>query len=319
MFKILSLYIRKYLDAYRDTIRITRHFDLVKLNGNLIIIKIFIIRFFYSFSFIRNFKKIIYIDKIIATDHFIEQKIDLFRDVKQIDDLGYSKIYNINSSLKDEILSTIFKCKDLDIKKINFPISQLLKKQEENLEAYFLRLTEKKVSRVTGHLDLKNNLILREFLTSKEILAIVKNYLNTNVVSVSAAFFISNPVETTEKEKYSNGQFFHWDNDFKKFLKFYIYLTDTNQDSGSHLFVEKSHKYKNKQHKLCRLYSDDNVFKSYKNIKEFNGKSGSAFFVDSYGLHKGKAPTKKSRILLNVHFGSGKILYTQNDIVINLN
>ena len=289
MFKILPLYIRKYLDAYRDTIRITKHFDLVKLNGSLIIIKIFIIRFFYSISFIRNFKKINYIDKIITTDHFTEQKIDLFRDVKQIDDLGYSKTYNINSSLKDEILSAIFKCKDLDTKKIDFPVSELLKNQDENLEAYFLRLTEKKVSRVTGSLDLKNNSILREFLTSKEILAIVKNYLNTNVVSVNAAFF-----------------------------KFYIYLTDVDQNSGPHLFVEKSHKYKDKQHKLCRLFSDDNVFKIYKNIKEFNGKSGSAFFVDSYGLHKGKSPNKKSRILLNVHFGSGKILYTRNDIVINL-
>ena len=271
-----------------------------------------------TYSFCGNFKKINYIDKIITTDHFTEQKIDLFRDVKQIDDLGYSKTYNINSSLKDEILSAIFKCKDLDTKKIDFPVSELLKKQDENLEAYFLRLTEKKVSRVTGSLDLKNNSILREFLTSKEILAIVKNYLNTKVVSVNAAFFISNPVETTEKEKYSNAQFFHWDNDFKKFLKFYIYLTDVDQNSGPHLFVEKSHKYKDKQHKLCRLFSDDNVFKIYKNIKEFNGKSGSAFFVDSYGLHKGKSPNKKSRILLNVHFGSGKILYTRNDIVINL-
>ena len=159
---------------------------------------------------------------------------------------------------------------------------------------------------------------MREFLTSEEILTIVKNYLNTQVVSINAAFFISNPVETSEIEKYSNAQFFHWDNDFKKFLKFYIYLTDVDESSGPHLYVEKSHKYKNKQHKLCRLFSDNNVFKSYKNIREFNGKSGSAFFVDSYGLHKAKVPTKKSRILLNVHFGAGKILYTPNDIVINL-
>ena len=318
MFKILALYIRKYLDAYRDTIRIIKHFDLIKLNGSLIIIKIFIIRFFYSISFIRNFKKINYIDKIIMTDYFIEQKIDLLRDVKQIDDLGYSKIYNINTSLKDEILSSIFACKNLDTKKLDFPVSELLKKQEENLDAYFLRLTEKKVSRITGSLNLKNNSRLKEFLTSKEILSIVRNYLNTKVVSINASFFISNPVEITDKKKYSNAQFFHWDNDFKKFLKFYIYLTDVDQNSGPHVFVEKTHKYKDDQHKLCRVFSDDNVFKIYKNVKEFNGKSGSAFFVDSYGLHKGKSPTGRSRILLNVHFGSGKILYTQNDIAVNL-
>jgi hypothetical protein len=319
MFKILSLNIRKFLDAYRDTIRITKHFDLIKLNGNLIVVKIFIIRYFCSFSFIRNFKKISYIEKIIDTTYFVEQKINLYKDVKQIDELGYSKTYNINNWLKEHILDSIFSCKDLDLKKINFPTLELIKKKDENLQSYFLRLREKKISRFAGNIDLKKNLVLKEFLTSKGILAIVKNYLNTNIVSINAGFFISNPVDTAEKEKYSNAQFFHWDNDFKKFLKFYIYLTDVDENSGPHLFVEKSHRHKNKEHKLCRLFSDDSVFKSYKNIKEFNGKSGSAFFVDSYGLHKAKPPLKKSRILLNVHFGSGKILYTPNDIVVNLN
>ena len=105
MIKILSLYIRKFLDAYRDTIRITKHFNLIKLNGNFIIIKIFIIRFFYSFSFIRNFKKINYTKKIVDTDYFTEQKLNLFKDIKQIDELGYSKTYNINNSLKKQILN----------------------------------------------------------------------------------------------------------------------------------------------------------------------------------------------------------------------
>lgn len=318
MFKIFTTLIKKFLDAYRDTVRIVKHFNLIKLNGNFIIIRIFIIRFFYSFSFIRNFKKIKYINKIMTTSYFTNPELNLFNDVKQIDELGYSKTYNIKKSLRDQILDMIFSSKDLDVKKINLPVLELVKNKKENLETYFLRLKEKKISRVTGSLDLKNNLILREFLTSKEILAIVKNYLNTKVVSINAAFFISNPVETSENEKYSNAQFFHWDNDFKKFLKFYIYLTDVDESSGPHLYVEKSHKYKYKQHQLCRLFSDNNIFTSYKNIKEFNGKSGSAFFVDSYGLHKAKVPTKNSRILLNVHFGSGRILYTPNDIIINL-
>ena len=318
MIRILSLCIRKFLDAYRSTIKITKHFNLIKLNGNFIVIKIFIIRFFYSFSFIRNFKKINYTKKIVDTDYFTEQKLNLFEDIKQIDELGYSKTYNINNSLKKQILNMVLNSKDLDFKKINLPVSELLKKENENLETYFLRMTKKKISRITGSLDLKNNSILKNFLTSKEMLTLVKNYLNTKVVSINASFFISNPVETSEKEKYSNAQFFHWDNDFKKFLKLYIYLTDVDEESGPHLYAEKSHKFKNKQHELCRLYSDNNIFKNYINIKEFKGKSGSTFFVDSYGLHKGKSPTKKSRILLNVHFGAGKILYTPNDIAINL-
>ena len=129
MFKILSLNIRKFLDACRDTVRITKHFDLIKLNGNLIVVKIFIIRYFCSFSFIRNFKKISYIEKIIDTTYFVEQKINLYKDVKQIDELGYSKTYNINNWLKEHILDSIFSCKDLDLKKINFPPLELIKKK----------------------------------------------------------------------------------------------------------------------------------------------------------------------------------------------
>tara|TARA_B110000977_G_C10764422_1_gene372048 strand:- start:305 stop:529 length:225 start_codon:yes stop_codon:yes gene_type:complete len=57
----------------------------------------------------------------------------------------------------------------------------------------------------------------------------------------------------------------------------------------------------------------------YSKIKEFTGKSGFSFCVDSYGLHKGKVPKKNSRILLNIHFGSGKILYSSNDIHMKIN
>ena len=318
MIKIIPHYIRRFLDAYRDTIRINQHCNLVKLNGFFIIVKLFIIRFFYSFSFIRNYKRIIYTNKKMNSDYFLQKEINIFEETKQIDKLGYSQVYNIDDSLKKELLDMVFDCKDLDFKKLNSTIPEVYKMKEENLEKYFARLKEKKVSKLTGYLDLKKQSILKDFLTSKEILSIVKNYLDPKFISINATFFISNPVDTTEEKRYSNAQCFHWDNDFKKFLKFYIYLTDIDADSGPHIFVEGSHKFKKRHHKLCRVYNDDNIYNSYENVKEFHGKSGSAFFVDSYGLHKGKVPKKKSRILLNIHFGSGKILYSKNDIILNL-
>ena len=54
---IFAYYIRHTLDAFRDTDRIVRHFDLIKLNGITVIFKLFFIRFFYAFSFIRNLSK----------------------------------------------------------------------------------------------------------------------------------------------------------------------------------------------------------------------------------------------------------------------
>ncbi len=318
MIKIIAHYIRRFLDAYRDTIRINNHADLIKHNGKFVVVKLFVIRFFYSFSFIRNFKKIRFTNDIINPKFFIEKELNISNEINQIDKLGYSKVYNINDKLKKSLLEMVLNCKDLDFKKIELSESEILKNKNESLNEYFLRLKEKKISRISGYLDLKKDSILKEFLTSKEILSFVKSYLNTKHVSINASFFISNPVKTSREKKFSDAQYFHWDNDFTKFLKFYIYLTDIDANSGPHVFVEKTHKFKKREHRLCRVFSDNNIYQNYKDVKEFHGDSGSAFFVDSYGLHKGKSPNSKSRILLNIHFGSGKILYSKNDIAMNL-
>ena len=49
----------------------------------------------------------------------IIQKEQVESNIKQIDEMGYSKTYNINNLLKEQILNNIFSCKDLDLKKIN--------------------------------------------------------------------------------------------------------------------------------------------------------------------------------------------------------
>ena len=54
-----------------------------------------------------------------------------------------------------------------------------------------------------------------------------------------------------------------------------------------------------------------------KNLKSLQVKRGHFFFADSYGIHKGEAPQLNSRLLLNVHFGKGKILYNKDDLYFN--
>ena len=153
---------------------------------------------------------------------------------------------------------------------------------------------------------------------SDSIMEFAKAYLGCNNFSVNATFFVSNPLQITEEEKYRNAQYFHWDNDFRKFFKLYIYLTDVELDSGPHIYIPKTHKNKLPEYKLCRLYSDKKIYSNYPNPKVFTGKAGSLFLVDSYGLHKGETPKSQSRLMLNVHYGTGKILYTKNDQYINL-
>ena len=125
-------------------------------------------------------------------------------------------------------------------------------------------------------------------------------------------------MQITEFEKYENAQYFHCEQDFTKFLKFYIYLTDVDDQCGPHIYASKTHKQKKKNHRLFRLYSDNDIYNSYKDIKKFCANKGSFFFADSYGIHKGEKPKSKPRIILNVHYGANKIKYHRNDLIVNI-
>jgi ectoine hydroxylase-related dioxygenase (phytanoyl-CoA dioxygenase family) len=312
MKKIIFI-IKLILDSFRDTKKITKYFNLVKLNGYEVILKIFFIRLFYSIENIRSKQKIHLINEITDNSFLEGEKFDTDQISKEIDKRGYSKIFKINNSLIKRITDQIFKSTNIDVKIDNIEKSKILKNENEEINDYFFRLKEKKISRITGTINLHNNKLFQEFLLSNSMINLVKSYLNTNNFSVNASFFISNPLEISEEEKYKNAQYFHWDNDFRKFFKLYLYLTDVDENSGPHIFIPGTHKKKRADHKLCRLYSDSQIYSSYEKSQKFLGKAGSLFFVDSYGLHKGETPKSNSRLLLNVHFGKGKILYSKDD------
>ena len=309
------------LDAIRDTFKIIKHFNLIKLNGPSIIVKLFFIRYFFSFNYLRNFFKISKIIKNNANKdcNFLNDKHIINNEaVKDVDKFGYSKMFQIKEDQVNEIKKYVFDRNNINIKKNNKNKNDLLKKNHEDLNIYFKRLKEQNISRFTGSVDLNKESVLRNILFSDTIMEFARAYLNCNNFSVNATFFVSNPLHITEQEKYRNAQYFHWDNDFRKFFKVYIYLTDVDSDSGPHIYIPGTHKNKLPEYKLCRLYPDSKVYADYPNPKVFTGKAGSLFMVDSYGLHKGETPKSKSRLMLNVHYGTGKILYTENDEYVKL-
>ena len=318
--KIISFGIKIFLDAYRDTVRIIKHFRLIALNGFIIIPKLFLIRLIYTLSFFRNLIKVKIRDNESFDEYFVKKGIYSKDLTYKIDKDGCSKTYMLKDNLKEELLNEAIHNRDLEYKQ-NKNIDQniLIKKKQENIEDYFDRLINENISRVTGFIDLKKDSRVKTFLTSKPIISFAKNYLNSQSFSISASFFVSNPIEISKKEKYANAQFFHWDNDFSKFLKLYIYLTDVDEASGPHVYIPKSHKKKELESSLPRLYDDNFIYSSYEEKIEYKGKASSNFFTDGYGLHKGETPQKKSRLVLNVHFGRNKIFYSNKDIFYNSN
>jgi hypothetical protein len=317
MMKKIIFFIKLTLDAIRDTRKIIKYFSLIQINGYLVIFKIFFVRFFYCFQYVRSKQSILITNKSNNFFYLEEEYFKVDDISKNINDIGYSSIFHLKNNYLKNIIDYIFQSKNIDIKSSSLNKLELLKKINEPLNDYFLRLNNLKVSRFTGTLNLHNNSLLKDLLLSEAMINLAKSYLNTNDFSVNASFFVSNPIQISETEKYQNAQYFHWDNDFKKFFKLYLYLTDVNDGSGPHIFIPGTHKKKLPSHQLCRLYSDRQIYSSYPEFKKFLGKAGSLFFVDSYGIHKGETPTSNSRLLLNVHYGKGKILYSKDDLYFN--
>ncbi len=95
---------------------------------------------------------------------------------------------------------------------------------------------------------------------------------------------------------------FHRDNDSIRFLKFFLYLTDVDGDSGPHKFVVGSHCDARLLER--RRHKDDEVVAEFgaQRILEIQGKAGDAFMEDTFGLHKGQLPRKGMRLLAQFRY-----------------
>jgi hypothetical protein len=96
-------------------------------------------------------------------------------------------------------------------------------------------------------------------------------------------------------------QGWHRDNDDWKYVKFFMYLTDVDEDSGPHIFIRRSHReslpIKSKN------YTDEYLSKHYGSGRiKIIGQRGTMFMADTSGIHKGEVPTRKPRLMLEVGY-----------------
>jgi hypothetical protein len=103
---------------------------------------------------------------------------------------------------------------------------------------------------------------------------------------------------------------FHRDVDDWKFLKLFIYLTDVDDDSGPHVYVQKSCKHNRTL--PIRRYSDIEIEELFgkQNILPMLARKGEGLLEDTFGFHKGQLAKTKRRLLLQVQ-------YSINPIAIN--
>jgi len=109
-------------------------------------------------------------------------------------------------------------------------------------------------------------------------------------------------------------QKYHFDLAYPKWLCVFVYLSDVDADKGPHCFVKSSHKRDLAgsaiRNRGIDRVSDEDIEAAYgrERIAEICGPAGTLFFADTRAFHKGRAPRKGERLMLNLVYANSQAM-----------
>ncbi len=156
---------------------------------------------------------------------------------------------------------------------------------------------------------------VQELISDPVLIQVAQNYLNSKSIFTGLTLDWSAAVKSVPDMEAA--QAFHWDMERIKWLRFFIYLTDVDADSGPHTFIKGSHRTGGLPKEIYsqgyKRHDDGYIVNMFGKdaYREFVGKKGTILAEDSRGLHKGKMLKKGERLLLafelsNSTFGANK-------------
>ena len=110
----------------------------------------------------------------------------------------------------------------------------------------------------------------------------------------------------SEQDRSDAAQKYHMDVDDYRFIKFFFYLTDVDENGGPHVVVKGTHKHKKFAHQLkLQRFSDQEMVTEYgaDKVDVLCGLAGYGFIEDTLCFHKGYPPLNRDRLVLQVEFG----------------
>jgi len=154
-----------------------------------------------------------------------------------------------------------------------------------------------------------------EIVTSNDALALAADYLGTRpTLALLSAWW------TTIPDRLLDDQIFHRDVPDVKFCKMFVYLSDVGEDDGPHEFVMGSHRLEHIEKRLREAGVPESTVKAdaeymfttprfdltpkvakylQQDVRTIVGAAGSAFFEDTYAMHRGKPPAPgRNRLIL---------------------
>jgi len=128
--------------------------------------------------------------------------------------------------------------------------------------------------------------------------SLIKSYFNAVPKVDNKAIWWSMP-DNEERE----AQFWHRDIDNIFFLKCFIYITDVDDESAPHYYIQNSHR--SNSNLRFRRFNDEDLIKQGYEVPTvgLTGPRGTMIFEDTFGLHRGSTPrNEKVRCILQYQF-----------------
>lgn len=156
--------------------------------------------------------------------------------------------------------------------------------------------------------DLLDNKEVQKLLADLSFPAVAQDYLGSRpVVDVLGMWWHTAYSDKPDREA---AQYYHFDMDRPKWLKFFIYLTDVTSESGPHTFITGSQKTgaipTSMLKKGYARLGDEEVENYYgsEKIVEFVAPRGTIIAEDTRGLHKGNHVRNGDRLILQIQFSN---------------
>lgn len=136
------------------------------------------------------------------------------------------------------------------------------------------------------------------------LLGIAATYLRSEPILATVASWTSlHSPQALQSERDSAAQEFHFDLDWPKFVKFFLYLTDVNDLNGPFAIIEGTHKKKPMW--SDRRFSEEEIYGSFglRGLeRRIIGKSGTLIVADTSALHRGSPVEAGSRTVLQIEY-----------------
>lgn len=102
---------------------------------------------------------------------------------------------------------------------------------------------------------------------------------------------------------------YHRDVDDLDWVKYFLYLTDVDENAGPHLFIRGSHR--DGRLTTIRRYQDSEVHDIFGKDREvrFTGPAGTSFLEKTYGLHRGLPVASTPRLIFQVFYSLRPVIY----------